>query len=187
MDSLFFYLPFFLIIAGILVFIPYILYLIPKKLGYPKLGKILSGIFLFLCFSFGIYEIFRDEFFTKNNAKEFLAEQNIILKDDFKIKNNESHYAIGNYYHTFTLSISEKDKQRIIHQIKSSKDYKTENDSVNFFLYLEKVNKKIIQNYETDNTYVREYLEPIEGYAPTFRRISVKKNENELIFEDIDE
>lgn len=48
---------------------------------------------------------------------------------------------------------------------------------------------KVTQNYETENAYVREYFEPSgrEGYAPTFRRISISKTKNELIFEDIDE
>ena len=43
--------------------------------------------------------------------------------------------------------------------------------------------------HETENSYVREYFEPSgqEGYAPTFRRISISKTKNELTFEDIDE
>lgn len=47
----------------------------------------------------------------------------------------------------------------------------------------------MIQNYETEITYVREYFEPNgkEGYAPTFRRISISKTENVLKYEDIEE
>lgn len=47
--------------------------------------------------------------------------------------------------------------------------------------------KKVIQNHETEDSYVREYFEPgrHEGYAPTFRRISMSKTKNELTFEDI--
>jgi hypothetical protein len=42
---------------------------------------------------------------------------------------------------------------------------------------------------EVIDAYVREYFQPSgqEGYAPTFRRISIYKNKNELTFEDIDE
>lgn len=37
--------------------------------------------------------------------------------------------------------------------------------------------------------FVREYFEPSgsEGWAPTFRRISISKTQNTLTFEDIDE
>lgn len=165
MDAILFYLIFFIIIAVVLFVIPYILYLIPKKFEHPKLGKILSGIFLLSIISFTIYEIFRDEFFTKSNAKELLAEQKIILKYDFKIINNISHSAIGDYYHTFTLSISEEDRQRIIQQIKNAKNFKIKSDTtINHLLYLNNENryfgKKIIQNYETNNDYVTEFFEP---------------------------
>lgn len=175
-------------LVAIVSFIYFLLYIILKKLGYPKLGKILSFIFLLLITGIIGYEIFKDEFFTKNNVKEFLAEQNIILKEDFRILKNESHSSIGDYYHTFTLSISSGDQQRIIQQIKSSENYKTQKDSVNYFIYLNRLDKKIIQNYETNNSYVREYLQSNgKGYTPTFRRISIQKTKNELVFEDIDE
>lgn len=184
----------FILILGIILLISFLLYSIPKKLGDPKLGKILSSIFLLFIISFTIYEIFRDEFFTKSNAKELLAEQKIILKDDFKIINNISHSAIGDCYHTFTLSISEEDRQRIIQQIKNAENFKIKSDTtINHLLYLNNENryfgKKIIQNYETNNDYVTEFFEPSnqEGYAPTFQRISVSKTENILTFKDINE
>ena len=65
-------------------------------------------------------------------------------------------------------------------------------DPVNSQLYLNKdrySGPKITQNYETLAAYVREYFQPGErkGYAPTFRRISIEKENNKLIFEDIDE
>jgi hypothetical protein len=47
----------------------------------------------------------------------------------------------------------------------------------------------VTQNYETEKAFVREYFQPSgqKGYAPTFRRISISKSDNELTFEDIDE
>ena len=49
------------------------------------------------------------------------------------------------------------------------------------------IGPKVIQNYETKYAFVREYFEPSgqEGYAPTFRRVSISKSKNELTFEDI--
>lgn len=55
--------------------------------------------------------IFEDELFTKNEAKELLKEQNIQLKDVMEILENKQMSSIGEYYHTFTLKISEKTKQ----------------------------------------------------------------------------
>lgn len=45
------------------------------------------------------------------------------------------------------------------------------------------------QNYETENVFVREYFKPggQKGYAPAFRRISIRKETNESTLEDIGE
>lgn len=77
-------------------------------------------------------------------------------------------------------------------KIKSSDNFKADNTSIDQLLYLSDqryFGPKVTQNYETENTYVREYFQPSgqEGYAPTFRRISISKTNNELTFEDIDE
>lgn len=167
-------------------------YLIPKKLGYPKIGKYLAMIFGLLVLTLVLWTVFEDQLFTKDNAKELVEEQQILLVDKFELVKNESSSAIGDYYHTFTLKISERDKQNAILKIKNSDNFKTENSSIDHMLYLSNkryFGPKVIQNYETKNTYVREYFQPSgqEGYAPTFRRISISKTENELTFEDIDE
>lgn len=106
--------------------------------------------------------------------------------------------AIGDYYQTFTLKISERDKQEAILKIKNSDDfkiYRTINQSIiDSLIYLHQnldryFGPKVVKNYETENSYVREYFQPSgrKGYAPTFRRISISKTESELTFEDIDE
>jgi hypothetical protein len=48
---------------------------------------------------------------------------------------------------------------------------------------------KIIQNYESENQFVRECFEPSgkKNYAPTYRKIEINKQDNKLIFEDIEE
>ena len=77
-------------------------------------------------------------------------------------------------------------------KIKSSDNFKADNTSIDQLQYLSDqryFGPKVTQNYETENAYVREYFQPSgqEGYAPTFRRISISKTNNELTFEDIDE
>jgi len=100
--------------------------------------------------------------------------------------------AIGDYYHTFTLKISEHDKCNAILKIKSSYNFKKYNSSIDQPLYLPGKSffgAEVIQNYETADAYVRESFQPSgrEGYASTFRRISIYKTKSELTFEDIDE
>ncbi len=180
-----------LVIVAVLLGIGFLLYFLPKKLGYPKIAKFLAVIFACLVFSFVFYFVFEDLFFTKNNAKELVEEQGLILTGDFELLENKSMSAIGDYYHTFTLKISERDKQRMILQIKSAKNFKIEKSSSDSLpLYLSEnryFGSKITQNYETENTYIRAFFKPSgkQGYAPTYRRISISKVDNELIFEDI--
>ena len=138
-----------------------------------------------------LWTVFEDQLFTKGNAKELVEEQKILLQDNFELKENKSMSAIGDYYHTFTLKLSERDIQNAIIKIKSADNFKADN-SIDQMLYLSDkryFGPKVTQNYETENAYVREYFQPSgrEGYAPTFRRISISKTRNELTFEDIDE
>jgi hypothetical protein len=134
----------------------------------------------------------KTNFLQKNNAKELLEEQQILLVDKFELQENKSMSAIGDYYHTFTLKLSESDRQNAILKIKSADNFKADNSYIDQTLYLSDkryFGPKVIQNYETENAYVREYFQPSgqEGYAPTYRRILISKTKNELTFEDIDE
>lgn len=192
MDGILFIGLLILFFVGLPIGIGCLLYFIPKKFGYPKTAKNLTIIFGFLVLIMVLWTVFEDQLFTKGNAKELVEEQQILLQDKFELKENKSMSAIGDYYHTFTLKISERDKQNAIAKIKSSDNFKTGNTSIDQTLYLSDnryFGTKVTQNYETENSYVREYFEPSgrEGYAPIFRRISISKTKNELIFEDIDE
>jgi hypothetical protein len=184
---------FLLVFIGLPIGIGLLFYFIPKRLGYPKTAKYLTISYGLIVLAIGLFIAFEDQLFTKNNAKELVEEQEFNLQDKFELLNNESMSAIGDYYHTFTIKISDRDKQDAITKIISSDNYKTDNSSIETMLYQQAPDryfgKKIIQNYETENTYVREYFEPSgrKGYAPTFRRISISKTKNELTFEDIDE
>ena len=139
-----------------------------------------------------LWTVFEDQLFTKENAKELVEDQQILLQDKFELKENKSMSAIGDYYHTFTLKLSERDRQNAILKIKSDANFKADNSSIDQTLYFSDnryFGPKVTQNYETEYGYVSEYFQPSgqEGYSPTFRRISISKTNNELIFEDIDE
>ncbi|UOK42134.1 MULTISPECIES: hypothetical protein [Flavobacterium] len=182
------FLFFFVICSGL----TFISYWIPKKLGLRKAGIILSSIVGLFFILFAVSDIFADELFSKNNARKLLSEQEISLKEDFEILENESMSGIGDYYHTFTLKISNSDKNRMISEIKKTTNFTTFTsnaiitDITKSTDYYE--GEKVTQNYETENEFIKELFEPQgENYAPIWRKIRINKKENILIFEDIDE
>ena len=182
-----------LVFVGLLIGLGCLFYFVPKKLGYPKTAKYLTIAFGLIVLTIGLFITFEDQLFTKNDAKELVEEQDIKLTDEFELLNNESMSATGDYYHAFTLKISKRDKQDAITKIKSADHFKANNVSLETLMYQASPDryfgKKVTQNYETENSFVREYFEPSgrQGYAPIFRRISISKSDNELTFEDIDE
>lgn len=191
MDGIIFLFLIFVIPALIVGLIIFLSFWIPMKLGYPKAGKII-GILVSCFFVYVVIAmIYEDELFSKNDALELLEEQKFYLNDDFKLDENSTSWAIGDYYHSFTLSISENDKNRIIEEIKSAPNYRDSSFHVKELLYVQderKINVKYFQNYETSTSYVREYYKENGGnYAPTFRQIYVDKEDNKLKFSEIDE
>jgi hypothetical protein len=165
----------------------YILYSIPAKSGQKKLGIFLSSIVGLFFIYIAVSMIFEDELFSKNDSKNLLAEQNIVLTNDFELLENKSMSGIGEYYHTFTLKITAEDKTKIINEIKNSKNFNLDPKVENYFDNREDYynGPKRIKNYETEKQFVRELFEPQgKGYAPTWRKIKVDKNENILEFVD---
>lgn len=179
-----------LVFVGLPIAIGCLLYFVPKKFGYPKTGKYLAIFFGLFVLTIILGTVFEDQFFTKNDAKELVNEQQIFLADEFDLEENKSTFAIGDYYHTFTLKISVKDKQNAIAKIKGAKNFKLHQKESLLYLSQDRYfGPKVIQNYEAESSYVTEFFQPSgeKGYAPTFRRISISKTEDRLIFEDIDE
>lgn len=177
-----------LILFVLLIGIAFMLYYTIKKLGYPKAGIILSSIFGILIAYITIPTIFEDELFSKSQVQELLKKQNIELMDDFERTHNKPMSAIGVHYHTFTLEISERDKERIINQIKSSRNFTSLSEPKSDIKRLTDYNEgeTVIQDYETEREFVRKLLEPHgKGYSPSWRIIYLDKNENKLRFEYI--
>lgn len=179
-----------LLVLTVIIGLIWLSFWLPKKLGYPKFGKYLSIIVGLIIGLFILSEIYEDELFSKNNASELLAEQNIKLNDDFEIIENKSMSSIGGYYHTFKLKISEKDKARIIDEIKKTENFNLDKQTESYFDNQQDYynGPKRIKNYETESQFIRDFFEPQgKGYAPTWRKIEIDKKENLLTFEDIDE
>lgn len=179
---------FLIIIALILIGVVYLAYRIPKRMGKRKLGVILSS-FLAVGFTLIVLSIvFDDYLFFKSDARDYLTEPNIVLKDDFKISSNESGGFLD-YYHRFELEISENDKSRIINQIRNQNNFKDSVDN-DFYLPNKIANRSkrdtLTANYHTDWEYKTEiFYGNGQGYTPTYKIVSISKSENKLIFEHI--
>lgn len=182
----------FLIIELVLIAIAcgliYLFYWIPKTIGYPKVGKYLS-IFVGLSFCVVTFmTVFEDQLFSKKDARELLEEQDIHLLDSFDIIENKSNSVINNYYHTFVLRISAKDKARIIKEIRNSKNFHLDKEARTYFNNREDYynGPKRLKNYETQTQFIRELFEPQgDGYAPNWRKIEIEKQGNKIAFEDL--
>lgn len=179
-----------LILVAIIIGIIWLCFWIPNKFGYPKFGKYLSITIGVLITMFVLTEIFEDELFSKNDARELLKEQSIVLTDEFELIENKSMSGIGEYYHKFTLKITSQDKNKIINEIQKSKNYNSDLKTENYFENRKDYynGPKRIKNYETENQFIRELFQPNgNNYAPTWRKIEIEKKSNLLIFEDIDD
>jgi hypothetical protein len=177
-----------LVFAGLCL----LFYFLPRKLGYPTAGKYLTIVFVLSISGLAILYIFEDKLFTASQASNLVKEHGIMLNDNFQLKSNESTFAIGEYYHTFKLEISEKDRATAIAKIKGADGFEKANElrsNLPDISGTKSSGRKLILNYETKNAFVNEYVLPSgrEGYAPTFRRISIDKVKNELTFEEIDD
>lgn len=162
-------------------------------MGHPKTAKYLALGYTAVVLLLLLIMLFDDQLFSEDQAKRMVEDQDILLKDDFDVIENESTSGIGEYYHTFTLRISTRDKEAAIATIKSADNFKMDDgkmgDPSDYYGINPYFGKAIRQNYETADAYVRECFVPSgqKGYAPTFRKIMIRKNKSELIFEDIDD
>lgn len=174
----------YLLLLSIIVGLIYLAYWIPKRLGKRKLGLWLSGIFIAGVFILVMATAFNDKLFFESDAKEKLKEHNIELIDDFKIVSNESDGFMDSFHH-FVLKISPSDRERLIDQIKSAKNYQ-EGVQDMFDLRSGKIRNSekdtfFTANYQDEWSYIYEYFKPNkEGYAPIWITISISKRENIL-------
>ena len=166
----------FLIFIGLPIGFLFLLYYIGKKLESKRTGIILSasvGLVFLLCF---LYLRFEDQFFSKSNARDLLAENKIELKDDFEIVDHKTDWGIGDFHQRLELKISNEDQLRL------SNNFKEKSDRIN----------TILQKYP--NAF-REYREDHEGFfKETVNHseieqlsIFISKTENKLIYELVEE
>ncbi len=153
--------------------------------GKNKIGKIISGILIFLMIMLTLSPWINDWMFNSKDAKRLLAIQNLYLKEDFKIIKNESG-GFTDYAHTFKLKISEADKNRITDSIRNTTNFlglldiqSTPMADPNTYEHL---------NYETENYINWEYYseETIDDGTYHFH-FKLSKDKNEFSYFGINE
>lgn len=170
-----------LLICLFLLGLTYLLYFILKKLRFRKTGKIIAIVLVTLIISGTLKEVFKDDLFSKSSAEKLLLEQRITLNDDFELTHNEFRESILFYsFHTFTLTISEQDKKKIINEIKTAQNFNP-NGNGNGKFY----DGPRIENFEENDYFTRVLIREEDiNYRIKFSKTSVSKDELKLVFED---
>ena len=145
------------ILLPIIIFqLIFIIYWTFVKFKQEKAGKItvmlLTSIFVLMLMQPWI----SDWIFSKNDVREILLENNITLKDDFRILKNET-ITFDGYYEDFSIKISDADFNRISQQIKTSKQYKGFFDNTVEIPELMYKNHDTLIDYEAENHFGRQY------------------------------
>jgi hypothetical protein len=169
--------------------ITYAIFWVVRRIGFPQVAKGIAFVSLAALVYLLLMTLFEDQLFSKSNARNLLKEQEIILGEDFEIVENKSMSAVGDYYHTFTLIISSFDKERIDRDIRVAATKDTLGQSADITQLTDRYHgKRLSSNYETETEFVRKLYERNgKGYAPTYRIVRISKNDNTLVFEDIDD
>lgn len=182
-----FWLFVFLIFIIAIVGIVYLSYWLPKKLGYKKVGVVISSVLTIGVLAIVFSSVFEDELFTESDAIDRLKEHSFIVADDAELISNEMG-GIRDFHHRFELRISEEDKEKFIRNIRSSENYQFQVSEIidirtNKPRYSDQ-DTSFTATYENSRSYVYEFYKPNrQGYKPTWEIISVSKSENKLTYQ----
>ena len=150
--------------------------------GRKKIGTIsaiiIAGIFLLIVMQPWI----SDWTFSKRDAQEILSHHDFQLNDDFEILRNESG-GFSDYYHSFTLKISDSDYQKIANDIRSSKNFSGLRTDLTKQTPSADYKSADGVNFETNYHIEREYFSKQKMNDGTFHfRFQLSKTDKELSY-----
>ena len=168
-----------LVFLLILLIFALIIYFVFKRNKKPKLGIFFASLIVLfvalMIFTNNIDEIL----YSKSDAKKDLKLANLTLNDDFEITKNEVA-GMPERIQITEIKISERDRIRIINEIKNSKSFKkSENTRILYSQMWNKNssrNKVIFTNYIINNQYIRESYYRENDYVPILMQISLTEN-----------
>lgn len=176
-----------MILGFILWLIHLIFYLLPKKLGFPKLAKLSISIVIVLIVGFVIYATTSKHEYNKDVVRDQLQRQNIELQDVFSIDDHYYTFWVGEFVDRFTLTISRRDKENIIKKIRNSPYYKEGEDGCKGFVVEYRGNDQEVCNCEDEEDVISHIYPMIKGKNYYYDIIiKVSKNENKLYFKEED-
>jgi hypothetical protein len=183
------YLTSFLMMVMFAFLIIFVSYWTLINLHFKKAGKIVAIVFISLALLPFLSLVLEDYFFFKSDARKMLKENQIELKDDFKIKSNQIT-GLTDLYQKFELQISSRDKQKIFQQLRQSPFFKdsVENDYSLPSKVGDGLTKKTYLDYESSDFVCREtYQNQRTGYVSDYDIITISKKDNILTFQRINE
>ena len=145
-----------------------------------KFGIIVSSIFFLILISFYFSNDIEELTFGKEEVKNDLKNLNITFNDDFKIIDNKISGMPERYQDT-KLLISKKDRNKIIYDIKNSKNFKklkNEKEIIN--------NSEEILNFKYPDFYSKEILKKNDNY-PTKILIFINDNCDTINYQRIED
>jgi len=125
--------------------------------------------------------------FNKRDAQEILTYHGFKLNDNFKIIRNESG-GFRDYYHSFTIEISDSDYQTIAKTIRNSNNYQGLITDLTKQLPMAGYRTFDTVNYETNYHVEREYFSQQKMDDGTFHfHFQLSKTKKELSYIGSDE
>lgn len=153
-----------------------------------KIGLIIS-IFMIILVILALFTNTIDEItISKSDVVQDLSILNIELKDNFKITENNVHGMPERFQET-SIQISQKDKERIITEIRSSKNFKSfanEQEVANYTENNEEYMSDEIFNFKYPEFYSKEIWTEIDNF-PTRLYVSIYDNSNIISYQRLED
>lgn len=160
-----------------------IIYFVLKENAKPKRGILFASLIVLFVALIIFMNNLDEVSYSKSDVKEDLKLANLVLKDDFEIIKNEV-VGMPERSQKTELKISERDKIRVVNEIKNGKSFKKLNDSRVLYTQMwnenSPRNKVVFTNYSFNDQYIRESYYREKDYVPTLMVISLKENSNIL-------
>ncbi len=159
-------------------------------MNQSNVRRIVIGLLL-AALIFGVWRvavfIYPDKFFSKQDAIDKVEFQDLLLTEPFEIISNETSRKDGDAFKSFTLLISEIDRNAIIKDIRQASNFTNQYDTVTpaSRIVSDYPRTKKFDNFETEKFVNRKLHKPLgRGFKPYYIHLKVSKDSNEIFNEE---
>jgi hypothetical protein len=163
-----------------------IIFFVLKRNKRPKLGLFIASIIILIVMFFLFTNEIDQNLYSKSDVKNDLKIANLYLENDFEIINNKV-FGMPERFQDTEIKISEKDKNRIINEIKNDKSFKKSKKSRVLYQQMRIKNKVVYTSYFYNNQFIRESYYRLEDYVPIYIIVSLNEKSNILMFSRIED